>query len=187
MGKVAGAGGSVYGTATCSANACALTDATAWSVQYDSSTQLSDTVLTSGKVKLMSGDGTVSQEYYLWGDARGKIADNSLLAKTNSGLTLTYTDVKNKGGFNIYGYKEQASGTGKTFRTAFTGLTGHSAWLTAKKALVVLYKEVSDKFELWYKIPEAYAAIGANACTFGTGMLKQTDAAGAANAAACET
>jgi len=127
-----------------------LTDATAWSIRYDNA--LTDAGgLTSGRVKLMSGDGTVSNEYYLYGDARGKIADDSLMTKSGSALTLNYANVKSKGGFNIYGYKEEStSSSGKTFRTAFAAVTGHGDWDTAKKALVVLYKEVSDKFELWY-------------------------------------
>jgi len=162
MGKVAGTGGSVYGTKTDSGDASALTDAKAWSIRYDN--VLEGYALTSGKLKLMSGDGTVSNEYYLWGDARGRISTDSLLSKgATSGLTLNYADVKSKGGFNIYGYKEQASGTGKDFRTVFTGLSTHSAWDTAKKALVVKYKEISDKFEIWYVIAEGYTVVAAGA------------------------
>jgi len=75
---------------------------------------------------------------------------------------LNYADVKSKGGFNIYGYKEEStSSSGKTFRTAFAAVTGHGNWDTAKKALVVKYKEVSDKFEIWYVIAEGYTSVDA--------------------------
>lgn len=87
----------------------------------------------------------------------GLLANDTLLAKSGSGTTLNYANIKTKKGLNLYLKKTAATDTsGKRARTGNSGLT---AWDTAKKALVVKYKAINTKFEEWWKKPEAYTNI----------------------------
>lgn len=159
MGLDSGNNRSVYGTKTCSGNACDVIDATAWSVKYFEVAQLSGLSSTyPGKVKLCSGDGTVSNTYYLWGGAfenaaatgsKGRMSTDPLLLKSGSGITLNYANVKAKGGFNIYGRLEaSATTTSKNERTGTN--SGRADWATKKALLVTDYKAISTLFEAWY-------------------------------------
>lgn len=91
-----------------------------------------------------------------------------MLTKTGSTTTLTYTNIKAKGGLNLYAWKLNDSlTTSSSYKERKGTNTGRANWVTKKAALVVKYMEINTLFEAWFKIAEAYTNVvaGNKTCT----------------------